>query len=97
MATTTRTVSDARGTWSETLTDGVVTARQLVTESEAYTAEREALRLAAETDLATDATRAQQIQNALAGLDAGTTTLAQMRPIVAAIIRYLGAQRSRGG
>jgi hypothetical protein len=95
MATTTRTATDAQGTWTETLTDGVMTSRQLVTESAAYTSAREALRLAALADADTESTRAGQVQTALAGLDAGTTTLAEMRVIVARIIRYLNAHRTR--
>jgi hypothetical protein len=95
MATTTRTVEDASGTWQETLTDGVVTARQLVTESAAYTAEREASRLAVAADLAADATRAGQVQTILTALEAGTATNNQVQNVLAKLIRFVSAHRAR--
>jgi hypothetical protein len=43
----------------------------------------------------TENNRATTVQNALALLDAGTATMAQVQTILATIIRYVGSQRAK--
>lgn len=92
----TRTITDARGTWIETLdAGGMVISRQMASESDAFATEREAIKAATDAAVAAEATRAQQVQNVLTALEAGTATGAQVQAILAKLIRYVGAHIPR--
>lgn len=96
--TTTRTVTDVDGTWTEYLnTAGVTFARVLTAESAAYTTAEAARRQAIIDTIAADQARATTVNNVLANLDAGNRSLAQVQTILAALIRYVGQNVPRNG
>lgn len=88
--------TDSQGTYhAYRLPDGRIVGAALVAPSAAKAAADAARAAARAADRTAEQTRADQVAAALAKLEDGTATLAEVRQILARVVRFIAAHRAR--